>query len=115
VDKSTSLDQSTTFSQTSPLAIYHLTVNGKIGKNISFKCAVPQPPYQEKFGDKIVLTFDYVVICLWELDGNPIVKNHIMSLYVFLPAMKDPKPDLLKQAIREIRQHYSPRNDRGLT
>ena len=74
-----------------------------------FKCAVPQPPYQEKFGDKVVLTFDYVVICLWELDGDPIVKNHIMSLYVFLPAMKDPKPDLLKQAIREIRQHYSPR------
>ena len=32
-----------------------------------------------------------------------------MALYVFLPAMKDPKPHLLKQAIREIRQHYSPR------
>src|SRR2546430_5496186 len=72
-----------------------------------FKCAVPQPPYQEKFGYKTVLTFDYEVICLWELDGEPIVRNHILSLYVLLPAMKDPKPDLLKQAIREIHQHYS--------
>jgi hypothetical protein len=24
-----------------------------------FKCAVPQPPYQEKCGDKTLLTFDY--------------------------------------------------------
>jgi len=74
-----------------------------------FKCVVPQPPYQEQFGDKTVLTFDYEVICLWELDGNALVTNHIMALYVFLPAMKDPKPHLLKQAIHEIRQHYSPR------
>jgi hypothetical protein len=94
---------------------YHVQLHAKYNKPVlsvilyPFKCKVQQPPYHEKCGDKVLLTMHHVVICLWELDGQPIVKNRIMCLYVLLPAMKALTADLLKQAIREIIQHYGPR------
>src|SRR5947208_13482275 len=62
-----------------------------------FQTAVQLPPYQLKCADEILLTFNYKVICLWELDAQPIVKNHIIALYTLLPAMPGVYPDLLKQ------------------
>jgi len=94
---------------------YHVELHAKFNKPVlsviiyPFKCKVQQPPYHEKCGDKVLLTMHHMVICLWELDGQPIVRNRIMCLYVLLPAMKDLTADLLKQAIREIIQHYSSR------
>jgi len=72
-----------------------------------FQTAVQLPPYQLNCADETLLTFHYKVICLWELDAQPIVKNHILSLYSLLPAMRGAKPDLLKQALEEIVQNYS--------
>jgi len=72
-----------------------------------FQTAVQLPPYQLICADETLLTFHYKVICLWELDAQPIVKNHILSLYTLLPAMRGAKPDLLKQALQEIVQSYS--------
>jgi predicted transposase YdaD len=72
-----------------------------------FQTAVQLPPYQLNRADETLLTFHYKVICLWELDAQPIVKNHILSLYSLLPAMRGAKPDLLKQALEEIVQSYS--------
>jgi len=94
---------------------YHVQLHAKYNKPVlsviiyPFKCKVQQPPYHERCGDKVLLTMHHIVICLWELDGQPIVRNRIMCLYVLLPAMKDLTADLLKQAIREIIQHYGPR------
>jgi hypothetical protein len=72
-----------------------------------FQTAAQLPPYQLKCADETLLTFYYKVICLWELDAQPVVKNHILSLYTLLPAMRGAKPDLLKQALNEIVQSYS--------
>jgi predicted transposase YdaD len=72
-----------------------------------FQTAVQLPPYQLICADETLLTFHYKVICLWELDAQPIVKNHILSLYTLLPAMQGAKPDLLQQALEEIVHTYS--------
>ena len=73
-----------------------------------FKCAVEQSPYRVSCGDKVILPeFHYDVICLWEMDPRPILDQHSVPLYVLLPAMKDPTVDMLRQAIREIREYYN--------
>ncbi len=74
-----------------------------------FKCAVGEPPYRVSCGDKVILPeFHYDVIRLWEVDPKPILDEHAVPLYVLLPAMKDPAIDMLRQAIREIREFYEP-------
>src|SRR5260370_9443529 len=69
-----------------------------------FQTAVQLPPYQLTCADETLLTFNYKVICLWELDAQPIVKNHILSLYTLLPAIRAANPDLLKQSLKRIVQ-----------
>ncbi len=53
------------------------------------------------------MAFHPKVICLWELDAEPIVKKHITSLYTLLPTMRGAKPDLLSQALKEMAQRYT--------
>ena len=72
-----------------------------------FETTVRPLPYKEECADEIFLVFHYKVICLWKLDAQPIVKNHIIALYTLLPAMQGAKPDLLKRALEEIVQRYS--------
>jgi hypothetical protein len=89
----------------------HLQYNAPVFCTVIFlfKCAVKQPPYQVACGDKVMLPeFHYGVVCLWEMDPQPILDAHNVPLYVFLPAMKDPTVDMLRQAIREMRAYYSP-------
>jgi len=74
-----------------------------------FKYSVQQPPYEEKCGDELFLAFHPKVICLWQLDAEPVVKNHIMCLYTLLPAMKGARAVLLLQALEEMVRHYSRR------
>jgi hypothetical protein len=74
-----------------------------------FKCAVEQSPYRVSCGDKVMLPeFHYDVIRLWEVDPEPILNEHDVPLYVLLLGMKDPTADMLRQAIREIREFYEP-------
>ena len=47
------------------------------------------------------------MICLWELDAQPVVKNHILSLYSLLPGMRGTSEDLFEQALDEIVKNYS--------
>jgi len=75
-----------------------------------FKCAVQQSPYRVSCDDKVMLPeFHYDVIRLWEVDPEPILEGHAVPLYVLLPGMKDPTIDMLRQAIREIREFYEPK------
>jgi len=72
-----------------------------------FKCAFEQSPYTVSCDDKVMLPeFRYDVIRLWEVDPQPFLDEHSVPLYVLLPAMKDPTVDMLRQAIREIREFY---------
>jgi len=72
-----------------------------------FKTSVKRPPYKVECGDKLLLAFHHETICLWELDAEPIVKKHIISLYTLLPAMQGANPDLLSQALKEMAQRYT--------
>ena len=71
-----------------------------------FQTAVKLPPYQLMCLDETLVSFHYKVICLWELDAQPVVKNHILSLYTLLPGMRGANADLLKQALEEIVKSY---------
>jgi len=73
-----------------------------------FRCQVVTSPYVMGYDDgEEYLTIRFRVVCLWELDPEPIVARHLMPFYILLPGMKDPSLDLLRQALKEMVQHYS--------
>ncbi|HEY4032691.1 MAG TPA: hypothetical protein VGL94_01850 [Ktedonobacteraceae bacterium] len=73
-----------------------------------FRCKVETSPHVMGYDDgESFLTVTFRVICLWEQDPEPIVARHLMPFYILLPGMKNPSLDLLRQALREMAQHYS--------
>jgi tRNA U34 5-carboxymethylaminomethyl modifying enzyme MnmG/GidA len=64
------------------------------------------PPYRELSGDETLLTFEYKVLILWQMDARTYVERHQVCLYTLLPAMEHASVPLLKQALREMRQYY---------
>jgi predicted transposase YdaD len=73
-----------------------------------FRCKVVTSPHVMGYDDgEDYFTIKFRVICLWELDPEPIVARHLMPFYILLPGMKDPSLDLLRQALKEMAQHYS--------
>jgi predicted transposase YdaD len=73
-----------------------------------FRCSVVKSPHImrcDEDGEEI-LAVKFRVICLWEMDPQPIVAKHLLPLYTFLPAMKDPSVELLMQALKEMAHHY---------
>ncbi len=73
-----------------------------------FRCKVVTSPHVMGYDDgEEYLRIKFHVICLWELDPEPIVARRLMPFYILLPGMKDPSLDLLRQALKEMTQHYS--------
>ncbi len=72
-----------------------------------FKTSIPEPPFREMSGEEALLTFHYRVLCLWKLDAQPFITDHVVSMYTLLPAMKGANATLLLQAISEMEQYYS--------
>jgi len=72
-----------------------------------FRCQVEMSPYIIECVDKRSVTFDYDVICLWEVESEWIVQRRIIPLYILLPATKAPHVSLLKQALGEMAQVYN--------
>ena len=73
-----------------------------------FRCSVVRSPHImrcDEDGEEI-LAVKFRVICLWEMDPQPIVAKHLLPFYTFLPAMKEPSVQLLTQALREMAHHY---------
>ena len=71
-----------------------------------FETTIPTPPYREQGGDGTLLTFKYKVLYLCKMEAPKYVRRHAVCLYTLLPAMKNATEPLLKQALREMRQHY---------
>lgn len=71
-----------------------------------FETTMPTPPYREQGGDGTLLTFKYKVLPLGKLEAPKYVRMHAVCLYTLLPGMKHATVPLLKQALREMRQHY---------
>jgi len=73
-----------------------------------FRCKVETSPHVMGYDDREdYLVIRFRVICLWEQDPEPIVTRHLMPFYILLPGMKNPSLDLLREALREMTQHYS--------
>jgi len=62
--------------------------------------------YEEECADEIFVTFRPKVIRLRDLDSEKIVREHQLPLYVLLPATKRPEAHLLKQALKEMHEHF---------
>lgn len=73
-----------------------------------FKTRIPQPPYEEKNDGEVVLTFKYRVVPLWKMDARPFVRDHVISMYTLLPAMKWASASLLISAVKEMKLYYKP-------
>lgn len=71
-----------------------------------FRCVVEEAPYVIKCGDRTSLILNYEVIRWWEVDGATIVDKHAIHLYTLLPGTKEPKVDLLRNALEEMSQVY---------
>jgi len=74
-----------------------------------FECDTVESPYHVMCADRPCSSCYYDVIRLWEADPQPYVDRHAIEFYVLLPGMKDPSVALLKRAIKEIDEYYSPR------
>jgi hypothetical protein len=71
-----------------------------------FETTIPELPFRETSGGEDLLTFHYRVLPLWRLDAQQFVRDHVVSMYTFLPDMKGANASLLIQAINEMKQRY---------
>jgi hypothetical protein len=72
-----------------------------------FAKSIPQPPYRERGGNGVLLTWNYRVIALYTIEAEPFLREHALCMYSMLPAMKDITVEQLEQALEEMKQHYS--------
>ena len=62
--------------------------------------------YQDDCQDEVFASIHPKVIRLRDLESEQIVRDHQLSLYTLLPATKRPAVRLLKQALKEMYEHY---------
>jgi predicted transposase YdaD len=71
-----------------------------------FPTSIAESPLREMDGDKEILTFHFQVLCLWRLDAEHFIREHIVSMYALLPTMRGVNAQMLNQAIDEMAQWY---------
>lgn len=84
---------------------YHLPVLSVV--LYLFEASLPQPPFREMSRGKALLTLEYQVIAVWQLDAEEYIRRKVVSMYTFLPAMQGATAPLLMQAVHEMEQKYS--------
>jgi hypothetical protein len=65
-----------------------------------------EPLFEERCGDKTLLTLNYGVVKLWTRDAAAYVRSGYIYMYAFLPCMGNATADLLIQAIWEMHTYY---------
>ena len=71
-----------------------------------FETSIAKSPFEEKSGEEVLLTFHFRVFRLWKLDAKQFVQDHVLCMYMLLPAMRGANASLLLQAISEMEQYY---------
>src|SRR5437764_4076888 len=71
-----------------------------------FETSIPESPFREESGEEALLTFHFRVLCLWKLDAQQFMQDHVVCMYTLLPAMKGANAPMLEQAIEEMKQRY---------
>ena len=72
-----------------------------------FETTVSESPYEIMSENGTGVTFKYLVLCLWQMEAQPIVDEHAIYLYTLLPAMKGVNATMLKQALKEMQRYYT--------
>ena len=70
-----------------------------------FPQAVPAP-IRDTFQGKVMLTFNFKILGLWEKDAREFLNKHVSTIYFLLPAMKNADATLLGLAIEELAQRF---------
>ncbi len=73
-----------------------------------FKTTIPKPPFEEKSGEKVLLSLDYRVLAVWEMEAQQFVDEGAVCLYTLLPAMQGANAPLLIRALREMKAALYP-------
>ena len=68
---------------------------------------------RDEFRGRVTLSFDFLVIGLWEKDAREFLNTHVSASYFLLPAMKNADAALLTLAIEELAQRFQ-NDDREL-
>ena len=66
-----------------------------------------QSPLIEMSGDVELLRFNFWTIPLWKLDARRFMENKDLSMYPFLPTMKNISSETLERAFEEMVQYYA--------
>ena len=72
-------------------------------------CLFPQSvpaPIRDKVAGKITLSFDFMVLGLWEKDAREFLNTHVSALYFLLPVMKNADATLLGLAVEELAERF---------
>jgi hypothetical protein len=91
---------------------YHVGLHGKHRRPVlsmviyPFETSLPGSPYLETSGEEELLSFHYRILPLWRLDARQFVRDHVVCMYMLLPAMQGANAPMLVQAIQEMKDRY---------
>jgi hypothetical protein len=94
------------------MLLYHVGLHAKHRRPVismviyPFETSIPESPYRETSEEEDLLTFHYRILPLWRLDARQFVQDHVVSMYMLLPAMQGANAPLLVQAIQEMKDRY---------
>jgi hypothetical protein len=71
-----------------------------------FELNIPEPPYQELSGDRVLLNWEYGVIALYRQEAELYRRKQAFCMYSLLPAMKGVNAEMLIQTLQEMKQYY---------
>ncbi len=70
-----------------------------------FPQAVPAP-IRDTFQGEVMLSFNFMLLRLWEKDAREFLNTHVSASYFLLPAMKNADATLLGLAIEELAHRF---------
>ncbi len=91
---------------------YHVGLLAKYGLPVlsvilyPFETTLPEPPFEEKGADEVLLSLKYRDLPLWKMEAQSYVHKRAICMYTLLPAMKGVTAPMLIQALAEMKQHY---------
>jgi len=71
-----------------------------------FRATMVKSPFVIKVGTQTIITFQFLVLPMFELDAEQYVHNHVTSMYPLLPTMQGVNKALIRQVVAELIELY---------
>ena len=71
-----------------------------------FRATMVKSPFVVKVGAQTIITFQFLVLPMFELDAEQYVRNHVISMYPLLPTMQGVNKALIQQVVSELVELY---------